>query len=73
MKYTLTKLSTPNSCQVQSDELHPIRQTLILYCCASCLQDLPNNFAKLSDLEKVDEMLGTQCGAEFLFEINEEE
>lgn len=73
MKYTLTKLSTPNSFQVQSDELYPIFQLLGTYICNGCTHDLPDDFSELSDREKVEEMLVTQCGAEFLFEIDGEE
>lgn len=75
--YSLTKLSSPNSFVIHSGSLHPIVGILFDYTCQTCLngnEDIQDAeglevFNPEDSLEdQLDFLMGSACGAEFMFE-----
>lgn len=69
MTYKLIKLSEPGF-ELTSDRLEPILNLLLMvYCCETCVDyELPEDFDETTDDDKLEELLMTPCGAEFIFE-----
>lgn len=68
--YTLTKLSSPNSYQLGTHTLSLILADLEKCICSCCMIDCikHDEYTLLSDKERVECLLETTCGAEFIFE-----
>lgn len=71
--YVLDKMSSKG---FQLGSYHPehIYNTLSDHICSSCIEELPlsyKDFNSLDDIDKVNELLDTPCGAEFFLKSYE--
>ena len=69
MKYRLTKVSGEGF-ELTTDKLEPILNLLlIVYFCDTCIEyELPEEYDEMNDWDRLQELLMTPCGAEFIFE-----
>ena len=60
---TLTKLSSPDDFEINSESMSVIYSVMQLFCCKGCSDESEN----------IDELLDTMCGAEFILEPSPKE
>lgn len=72
MNYTLTKISSPGF-DLTTEHISIVANILDIYICDQCQHEyFPDNFNSLTDMQKVNIMISTACGCEFLLEIDNE-
>lgn len=60
---TLTRLSSPDDFEINSESMSVIYSVMQLFCCKDCIDESAN----------IDELLDTMCGAEFIFDPSQKE
>ena len=67
--YTLSKISDPGF-ELTTTHLDIVYDILSLYVCDMCINEV-KDYGILSKEEKINHMIGTACGCEFILEEEE--
>jgi len=67
-EYTLTKMSEEGF-ELKTSDLHLVKFLLHFSLCDQCIEEC--NYEDNNPMLSIDNMLATQCGAEFIFEEEE--
>lgn len=65
--YKLTK-GSEDSFEITTESLEIIKDTLLCYVCSTCMrEEIPDYFWEQPTSLQIEDLIGTPCGAEFIF------